>query len=113
MASAAEKIAANINFGAIAKAEELKKRIWFTLGALLVFRLGTYIPLPGIDPEALRQSFQNAGAGVLGLFNMFSGGAVERMAIFALNIMPYDLTSIIVQLLTSVPHVPEAFQIDS
>jgi preprotein translocase subunit SecY len=72
MASAAEQLAANINFGAIAKAEELKKRIWFTLGALLVYRLGTYIPMPGIDPEALRQSFQNASGGVLGLFNMFS-----------------------------------------
>ena len=102
MASAAEQLAANINFGAIAKAEELKKRIWFTLGALIVYRLGTYIPLPGIDPEALRQSFQQASGGVLGLFNMFSGGAVERMAIFALNIMPYISASIIIQLLTSV-----------
>ncbi|QFU16801.1 preprotein translocase subunit SecY [Microvirga thermotolerans] len=102
MASAAEQLAANINFGAIAKAEELKKRIWFTLGALLIYRLGTYIPLPGINPEALRQSFQSASGGVLGLFNMFSGGAVERMAIFALNIMPYISASIIVQLLTSV-----------
>ena len=102
MASAAEQLAANINFGSIAKAEELKKRIWFTLGALIVYRLGTYIPLPGIDPEALRQSFQGASGGVLGLFNMFSGGAVERMAIFALNIMPYISASIIVQLLTSV-----------
>ncbi|MCB5175651.1 MULTISPECIES: preprotein translocase subunit SecY [Microvirga] len=102
MASAAEQLAANINFGSIAKAEELKKRIWFTLGALIVYRLGTYIPLPGIDPEALRQSFQSASGGVLGLFNMFSGGAVERMAIFALNIMPYISASIIIQLLTSV-----------
>jgi preprotein translocase subunit SecY len=102
MASAAEQLAANINFGSIAKAEELKKRIWFTLGALIIYRLGTYIPLPGIDPEALRQSFQSASGGVLGLFNMFSGGAVERMAIFALNIMPYISASIIVQLLTSV-----------
>ncbi|AWM86690.1 preprotein translocase subunit SecY [Microvirga sp. 17 mud 1-3] len=102
MASAAEQLAANINFGAIAKADELKKRIWFTLGALLIYRLGTYIPLPGINPEALRQSFQSASGGVLGLFNMFSGGAVERMAIFALNIMPYISASIIVQLLTSV-----------
>ncbi|HZH10142.1 MAG TPA: preprotein translocase subunit SecY [Microvirga sp.] len=102
MASAAEQLAANINFGSIAKAEELKKRIWFTLGALIVYRLGTYIPLPGINPEALAQSFQNASGGVLGLFNMFSGGAVERMAIFALNIMPYISASIIVQLLTSV-----------
>ena len=110
MASAAEQLAANINFGAIAKAEELKKRIWFTLGALIVFRLGTYIPLPGIDPEALRQSFQNASGGVLGLFNMFSGGAVERMAIFALNIMPYISASIIVQLLTSVVPSLEALK---
>ncbi|WP_414473941.1 preprotein translocase subunit SecY [Microvirga sp. M2] len=102
MASAAEQLAANINFGSIAKAEELKKRIWFTLGALIIYRLGTYIPLPGINPEALSQSFQNASGGVLGLFNMFSGGAVERMAIFALNIMPYISASIIVQLLTSV-----------
>ena len=102
MASAAEQLAANINFGSIAKAEELKKRIWFTLGALIVYRLGTYIPLPGINPEALAQSFQNASGGVLGLFNMFSGGAVECMAIFALNIMPYISASIIVQLLTSV-----------
>jgi len=102
MASAAEQLAANINFGAIAKADELKKRIWFTLGALIVYRLGTYIPLPGINPEALAQSFQNASGGVLGLFNMFSGGAVERMAIFALNIMPYISASIMIQLLTSV-----------
>jgi preprotein translocase subunit SecY len=110
MASAAEQLAANINFGAIAKADELKKRIWFTLGALIVYRLGTYIPLPGIDPEALRQSFQNASGGVLGLFNMFSGGAVERMAIFALNIMPYISASIIIQLLTSVIPTLEALK---
>jgi preprotein translocase subunit SecY len=110
MASAAEQLASNINFGAIAKADELKKRIWFTLGALIVFRLGTYIPLPGIDTEALRQSFQQASGGVLGLFNMFSGGAVERMAIFALNIMPYISASIIVQLLTSVVPSLEALK---
>ena len=97
MASAAEQLAANINFGAIAKAEELKKRIWFTLGALIVYRLGTYIPLPA-STRRPAQSFQNAGGGVLGLFNMFSGGAVERMAIFALNIMPYISASIIIQL---------------
>ena len=92
------------------EAEELKKRIWFTLGALIVYRLGTYIPLPGIDPEALRQSFQQAAGGVLGLFNMFSGGAVERMAIFALNIMPYISASIIIQLLTSVVPTLEALK---
>ncbi|TVR06321.1 MAG: preprotein translocase subunit SecY [Salinarimonadaceae bacterium] len=102
MASAAEQLAANLNFGALAKAEELKKRIWFTLGALIIYRLGTYIPLPGIDPEALRQSFQAASGGILGMFNMFSGGAVERMAIFALNIMPYISAAIIMQLMTAV-----------
>jgi preprotein translocase subunit SecY len=102
MASAAEQLAANLNFAAFAKAEELKKRIWFTLGALLVYRLGTYIPLPGIDLEALRQAFQQQSSGILGMFNMFSGGAVERMAIFALGIMPYISASIILQLMTAV-----------
>ncbi len=110
MASAAEQLAANLNFGSFAKAEELKKRIWFTLGALLVFRLGTYIPLPGIDPDQLRQAFQNAQQGIFGLFNMFSGGAVSRMAIFALNIMPYISASIIIQLLTSLSPKLEALK---
>ena len=102
MASAAEQLAANINFGALGKATELKNRIWFTLGALLVYRLGTYIPLPGINPAALADIFKNQQSGVLGLFNMFSGGAVGRLAIFALNIMPYISASIIIQLLTSI-----------
>ena len=102
MASAAEQLAANLNFGAFAKAEALKKRIWFTLGALLVYRLGTYIPLPGINPEALAQAFNSAQTGLLGMFNMFAGGAVGRMAIFALGIMPYISSSIIIQLLTSI-----------
>jgi preprotein translocase subunit SecY len=102
MASAAEQLAASINFSAIGKAEELKKRIWFTLGALIIYRLGTYIPLPGIDPVAFEQSFTGKQQGVLELFNMFAGGAVQRMAIFALNIMPYISASIILQLLTSV-----------
>mgnify|MGYP000046824970 CR=1 FL=1 len=110
MASAAEQLAANLNFGAIAKAEELKKRIWFTLGALIIYRLGTYIPLPGIDPEALRQSFAAASTGILGMFNMFSGGAVERMAIFALNIMPYISAAIIMQLMTAVSPTLEALK---
>ncbi|MEN3931009.1 preprotein translocase subunit SecY [Microvirga sp. W0021] len=110
MASAAEQIASNFNFGAIAKADELKKRIWFTLGALLVYRLGTYIPLPGIDPASLARLFQNNSQGIVGLFNMFSGGAVERMAIFALNIMPYISASIIIQLLTSVVPSLEALK---
>jgi len=102
MVSAAEQLAANLNFGAFAKAEELKKRIWFTLAALVVYRLGTYIPLPGINPAAFAESFRAQSSGILGMFNMFSGGAVERMAIFALNIMPYISASIIMQLMTSV-----------
>ena len=102
MASAAEQLAANINWSAFSKAEELKKRIWFTLGALVIYRLGTYIPLPGIDPAAFEQSFLGHNQGVLDMFNMFSGGAVQRMAVFALNIMPYISASIIIQLLSSV-----------
>src|SRR5262245_15870964 len=102
MASAAEQLAANLNFSALAKAEELKKRIWFTLGALLVYRFGTYIPLPGIDPAAWDQIFRQQAGGILGMFNMFSGGGINRMAIFALNIMPYISASIIIQLMTTV-----------
>jgi preprotein translocase subunit SecY len=108
MASAAEQLAANLNFSAFSKATELKKRIWFTLGALLVYRLGTYIPLPGIDPAALAQVFQQQQSGILGVFDMFAGGAVGRMAIFALAIMPYISASIIIQLMTSVsPHLAQ------
>src|ERR1700689_3809103 len=102
MVSAAEQLAANLNFSALAKAEEVKKRIWFTLGALLVYRLGTYIPLPGIDPNAWDQIFQSQAGGILGMFNMFAGGGIHRMAIFALNIMPYISASIIIQLMTTV-----------
>src|SRR5580700_9465607 len=102
MASAAEQLAANINWSAFAKADELKKRIWFTLGALVIYRLGTYIPLPGIDSAVLSQVFQQSSGGILGMFDMFSGGALSRMTIFALNIMPYISSSIIVQLLTAV-----------
>jgi preprotein translocase subunit SecY len=102
MVSAAEQLAANLNFGALAKAEELKKRIWFTLGALLVYRVGTYIPLPGIDPAAWEQIFRTQAGGILGMFNMFAGGGINRMAIFALNIMPYISASIIIQLMTTV-----------
>jgi preprotein translocase subunit SecY len=102
MASAAEQLAANINFGALAKATELKKRIWFTLGALIVYRLGTYIPVPGVDPVLLQQIFSQHSGGVLGMFDVFSGGALGRMTIFALNIMPYISAAIIMQLLTAV-----------
>ena len=110
MVSAAEQLAANLNFGALAKAEELKKRIWFTLGALLVYRLGTYIPLPGIDPAIWEQVFRSQAGGILGMFNMFAGGGIHRMAIFALNIMPYISASIIIQLLTTVSPQLEALK---
>ncbi|MBQ0817191.1 MAG: preprotein translocase subunit SecY [Hyphomicrobiaceae bacterium] len=108
MVSAAEQLVSNLNFAAFAKADELKKRIWFTLGALIIYRLGTYIPIPGINPEALADVFRQQQSGILGMFNMFSGGAVGRMAIFALNIMPYISASIIIQLLTTVsPHLEQ------
>ncbi len=110
MASAAEQLASNLNFGAFAKADELKKRIWFTLGALVIYRLGTYIPLPGMNPDAVADLFKQSQSGVLGLFNMFSGGAVGRLAIFALAIMPYISASIIVQLLSSVIPTFEALK---
>jgi preprotein translocase subunit SecY len=102
MASAAEQLVANLNLEAFMKAKELHKRIGFTLMALIAYRLGTYIPIPGIDPIAFSQAFSGQSQGILGMFNMFSGGAVERMAIFALNVMPYISASIIVQLLGTV-----------
>ena len=108
MASAAEQLAANINFGAFSKATELKKRLWFTLAALIVYRIGTYIPIPGIDPAALADIFDQQRGGILGMFDVFSGGALGRMTIFALNIMPYISASIIIQLLTTVsPHLEQ------
>ncbi len=105
MTSAIEQLAANLSFSTFSKAEDLKKRIWFTLAVLVVYRLGTYIPLPGINPDVIREfTHQNAG-GILGILDMFSGGAISRMTIFALNIMPYISASIIVQLMTSIsPH---------
>ncbi|MDB5410319.1 MAG: secY [Rhodospirillales bacterium] len=110
MASAAEQLASNINFSAFSKATELKNRIWFTLGALVIYRLGTYIPIPGIDPQILTEIFQRNSGGILGMFDMFSGGALGRMTIFALNIMPYISASIIVQLLTAVSPTLEALK---
>jgi preprotein translocase subunit SecY len=108
MASAAEQLAANINFNAFAKAEDLKKRIWFTLGALIIYRLGTYIPIPGIDADALAQFAAQNASGILGWVNGLAGGALGRMAIFALNIMPYISASIIIQLMTTVsPHLEQ------
>ncbi|WP_226634609.1 preprotein translocase subunit SecY [Brevundimonas poindexterae] len=104
MASAAEQLAANMNVGSFAKATELHKRLLFTLGALIVYRIGTFVPIPGINSEAFLQFFQNPDGqrGILDMFNMFSGGAVERMAVFALNVMPYISASIIVQLMGAV-----------
>ena len=102
MASAAEQLAANVNWSAFSKAEELQKRIWFTLGALVIYRLGTFIPLPGLNPEELARLMHQQTQGILGMFNLLSGGAVERMAIFALNVMPYISASIIMQVMTTV-----------
>jgi len=101
MASAAEQMAANISFANFSKATELKKRLWFTLGALVVFRLISFVPLPGIDPVALGSLFQQTQGGVLDFFNMFSGGALERMSLIALGVTPYITASIVVQLMTS------------
>jgi len=102
MATSADRMAAGVGLGAFAKAEELKKRIWFTLGALIIYRLGTYLPLPGINPDALSDIFSQQSSGILGMFDMFSGGALGRMTIFALNIMPYITASIIMQLMTAI-----------
>ncbi len=99
MASAAEQLASSMNLGSFAKATELKQRIWFTLGALVVFRLGTYIPVPGVDATVMTHLMSQNGGGVLGMFNMFTGGALGRMTVFALNIMPYISASIIMQLM--------------
>jgi preprotein translocase subunit SecY len=110
MASAAEQLASSVNFGAFKKATELKRRIWFTLLALIVYRLGTYIPLPGIDPVVLQDIFQRNAGGILGMFDMFAGGALSRMTIFALNIMPYISASIIMQLMTAVSPQLEALK---
>ena len=101
MASAAEQMAANLSWGALGKATDLRQRIFFTLGLLIVYRLGTYIPVPGIDGQALRDFMSSAGAGLGGILNMFTGGAISRMGIFALGIMPYISASIIIQLLAS------------
>jgi preprotein translocase subunit SecY len=104
--SAAERLASNMNFSVLSRATELKKRLWFVLGALVVYRLGTFIPVPGIDPHILQEIFAKHSGGVLGVFNMFSGGALERMTIFALAVMPYISASIIMQILTvAIPHL--------
>jgi len=101
MASAAEQMAANLSWGSLGKASDLRQRIFFTIGLLIVYRLGTYIPVPGIDGTALREFMQSAGQGIGGMLNLFSGGAIGRMGIFALGIMPYISASIIVQLVST------------
>ena len=101
MASAAEQMAANLSWGTFAKATELRQRIWFTIGLLCIYRLGTYIPVPGIDGAALRSFMADAQSGLGGMLTMFTGGALARMGVFALGIMPYISASIIVQLLTA------------
>ena len=102
MASAAEQLAANLNLGVLSKATELKNRIWFTLGALVVYRIGTYIPVPGVDASVMGEMLsQHGGGGILGMFDMFTGGALRRMTVFALNIMPYISASIITQLMSA------------
>lgn len=110
MASAAEQLASTFNFGAFSKATELKKRLWFTLGALIIYRIGTYIPLPGIDPTILSDIFEQQRGGLTDMLNLFSGGALERMTIFALNIMPYISSAIIMQLMTAVSPKLEALK---
>jgi preprotein translocase subunit SecY len=102
MASAAEQLAANLSLGTFSKATELKQRIWFTLGALIVYRIGTYIPVPGVDANVMAEMLtQHGGGGILGMFDMFTGGALRRMTVFALNIMPYISASIIIQLMSA------------
>jgi preprotein translocase subunit SecY len=101
MASAAEQMAANLSWSALGQAKDLQRRIFFTLGLLIIFRLGTFIPMPGIDPVQLRIFIEQTQGGILGIFNMFGGGAISRMAVFSLGIMPYISASIIMQLASS------------
>jgi preprotein translocase subunit SecY len=110
MASAAEQLASSLNLGVLSKATELKKRIWFTLAALIVYRIGTYIPVPGVDAAVMTSMMQHAGGGILGQFDMFSGGALRRMTVFALNIMPYISASIIIQLMSAAVPTLEALK---
>jgi len=109
MVSAVEQMAANTSWAALGKATDLRNRIFFTLGLLIVYRLGTFIPVPGIDGLALREFMEQAQQGIGGMLSMFTGGALGRMGIFALGIMPYISASIIVQLMTSM--VPKLEQL--
>jgi preprotein translocase subunit SecY len=108
MASASEQLASNMNLSAFGKAKELQQRLLFTLMILIVYRIGTYVPIPGIDLEKFQSVFASGGGGLLGRLNMFAGGAVERLAIFALNVMPYISASIIMTLMKgSLPSLKE------
>ncbi|MHA1558240.1 MAG: preprotein translocase subunit SecY [Alphaproteobacteria bacterium] len=110
MTSSIEQLASQINFSTFAKAEDLKKRIWFTLSLLIVYRLGTYVPLPGINPQIIAEFVRQNAGGILGVLDMFSGGAIGRMTIFSLNIMPYISASIIMQLMTTISPQLEALK---
>ena len=108
MASASEQLAANMNIGVFAKAKELQQRLLFTLFILVIYRIGTFVPVPGMDMNAFQAAFAGGGGGLLTRLNMFAGGAVERMAIFALNVMPYISASIIMTLMKgSLPSLKE------
>ena len=110
MASASEQLAANMSLGAFSKAKDLQSRLLFTLMVLVVYRIGTFVPVPGMDMDAFQQAFQSGGGGILTRLNMFAGGAVERMAIFALNVMPYISASIIMTLMKG--SIPSLIQLD-
>lgn len=110
MATSADQLASNLNLSSFSKATELKERIWFTVLALIVYRIGTYVPVPGIDPAALGALFKQHGGGILGMFDMFSGGALQRMTVFALSVMPYITASIIIQLLSAIVPAFEAMK---
>src|ERR1700712_12957 len=101
MASASEQLATSMSLGSFSKATELKNRKWFTLGALVVYRIGTYVPVPGVDASVMGEMLSQHGGGILGMFDMFTGGALRRMTVFALNIMPYISASIIIQLMSA------------
>jgi hypothetical protein len=105
----AQQLASSLSGGSLS---ELRKRIFFVIGALIVFRIGTFIPIPGIDINVMREIFEQQRTGILGMFNMFSGGALERMSIFALGVMPYISASIIMQLLTVAGNLPGDWYLD-
>ncbi|MES2158174.1 MAG: preprotein translocase subunit SecY [Pseudomonadota bacterium] len=101
MASRADQLASNLSLAKFSQATDLKKRLWFTLGALIVFRFLSFVPLPGVDPTALSQLYSQTNGGILDIFNTFSGGSLSRMSLIALGVMPYITASIVVQLAAS------------